>query len=92
MPDIECFGGKLFCFITPGGRVTQCCDTLKRATHAPGCDIIEYGTDALRNIAPCDCTTCYSSLPLEANLLFTASRRNPLAAAGKVVSGLIFRR
>ncbi len=90
MPDVQCFGGKLFCFITPEGFVTQCCDTLRAAPAAPECDLTQYGTNAIGNIPPCRCTTCYSSLPLEANLLFTASRRNPLSAAGKVLSGLLF--
>ncbi len=90
MPDVQCFGGKLFCFITPQGFVTQCCDTLRAASEVPECDLMKCGTDAIGHIPPCKCTTCYSSLPLEANLLFTASRRNPLAAAGKVVSGLLF--
>lgn len=90
MPDVHCFGGKLFCFITPHGFVTQCCDTLRAASAAPQCDLMRCGADAVRNITPCKCTTCYSSLPLEANLLFTASKRNPLAAAGKIMSGLLF--
>lgn len=90
MPGVECFGGRLFCFITPEGHVTRCCDTLRWAPGTPGTDLMKYGADALGKIPPCDCTTCYSSLPLEANLLLTALRRNPLAVAGKVLSDLLF--
>jgi MoaA/NifB/PqqE/SkfB family radical SAM enzyme len=89
MPEVRCFGGKLFCFVTPEGFVTQCCDTLATASETPECDLTSYGAAAVRSIPPCECTTCYSSLPLEANILFTAARRNPLWAAGRVLSGLL---
>ncbi len=85
MPGVRCYGGRLFCFITPDGFVTQCCDTLASASANEKCDLIENGVDALKDIPPPKCATCYSSLPLEANLFFTSLRRNPLGGLGKAI-------
>ncbi len=89
MPRASCFGGKLFCFVTPEGHVTQCCDTLDTAPSNPQCNVMTSGMKALECIAAVNCETCYSSLPLEANLFFTSLRENPLRAAGKVMRRVV---
>jgi MoaA/NifB/PqqE/SkfB family radical SAM enzyme len=87
MPPVRCYGGRLFCFITPDGFVTQCCDTLASARSNEGCNLMTNGVAALEHIRPLKCATCYSSLPLEANLFFSSLRSNPIAAAGKAIRG-----
>ncbi len=89
MPAVRCYGGRLFCFITPDGFVTQCCDTLASASANKECNLITDGMAALKNIPPLRCATCYSSLPLEANLFFSNLRRNPLGAMGKAIRGAL---
>ncbi len=89
MPAVRCYGGRLFCFITPDGFVTQCCDTLASAPANEKCNLIENGMTALKNVPPLKCATCYSSLPLEANLFFSGLRRNPLGAVGKAIRGAL---
>ena len=89
MPPVRCYGGRLFCFITPDGFVTQCCDTLASATANEKCNLITSGMAALESIPPLKCATCYSSLPLEANLFFSSLRRNPLGAVAKAIRGAL---
>jgi MoaA/NifB/PqqE/SkfB family radical SAM enzyme len=89
MPPLRCYGGRLFCFITPDGFVTQCCDTLASAPANEKCNLLTSGIAALENIPPLKCSTCYSSLPLEANLFFSDLRRNPLGAVGKAIRGAL---
>jgi MoaA/NifB/PqqE/SkfB family radical SAM enzyme len=69
MPPVRCFAGKVFCFITPKGDVTACCDTLAYADKDPSCDAVARGAGAFKNIPKFKCETCYSSMPLEANLM-----------------------
>jgi MoaA/NifB/PqqE/SkfB family radical SAM enzyme len=89
MPAVRCYGGGLFCFITPDGFVTQCCDTLASASANSKCNLLTSRMDALRSIPPLECATCYSSLPLEANLFFSSLRRNPLGGLIKAVRGVL---
>jgi MoaA/NifB/PqqE/SkfB family radical SAM enzyme len=88
MPDVDCFAGRLYCFITPDGHVTQCCDTLTAASDHPSCNLNRHGARAFAGIPKCRCTTCYSSIPLEANILLTSLRKNPWAYIGRVVTGI----
>jgi MoaA/NifB/PqqE/SkfB family radical SAM enzyme len=64
MPPVRCQAGRSFCFITPEGYVTACCDTLARAKETGG-----SGPEAFFGMPRFECETCYSSLPLESNLL-----------------------
>ncbi|MGD8628517.1 MAG: radical SAM protein [bacterium] len=89
MPPVRCYGGRLFCFITPDGFVTQCCDTLASAAADNRRNIMTHGIAAMESIPPLECATCYSSLPLEANLFFSNLRRNPLGAVGKAIRGAL---
>jgi len=89
MPQVRCYGGRLFCFITPDGYVTQCCDTLASAPANSECNLLAGGMSALKSIPPAKCVTCYSSLPLEANLFFSYLRRNPISAAAKAIRGAL---
>jgi len=78
MPDVECWAGRICCFLTPEGYVTACCDTLAYAMKTPECGTSKYGAKAFQNIPKYRCATCYSSIPLETNLMMSAIVRHPL--------------
>jgi pyrroloquinoline quinone biosynthesis protein E len=67
MPAVGCWGGRMFCFIDPRGYVTSCCDTLIHCGHT-SCSGLEYGAKSFDSIPGYACDSCFSSMPLEANL------------------------
>ena len=77
MPDVGCWAGRVFCFITPEGYATSCCDTLAYAAGLSECDAKKNGSKAFWHIPRQNCSTCYSSIPLETNILMGELLRNP---------------
>ncbi len=91
MPDVKCWAGRIYCFITPEGYVTACCDTMASARETPECDIKIHGAGAFQNIPRFNCATCYSSIPSEVNLMMNTLFRNPLELIGQLMSFFIRR-
>jgi MoaA/NifB/PqqE/SkfB family radical SAM enzyme len=89
MPLGNCWAGKLYCFMTPEGYVTACCDTLARTQKDAACNASTSGCSAFLSIPDYDCETCFSAIPLEANIAMDSLRRNPLAFSGQFFRQLL---
>jgi len=77
MPEVRCRAGRTFCFITPDGYATACCDTLAGTGKITKLDTRVLGAGAFRNIPRFACRGCYSSIVLETNLFFDTLGRRP---------------
>jgi MoaA/NifB/PqqE/SkfB family radical SAM enzyme len=73
MTPVPCVAGRAYCFVTPTGQVTACCDTLALADPSPAANLLHSGLDAFRNIPNFRCRTCFPAIPLETNILFNRS-------------------
>ena len=73
MTPVPCVAGRAYCFVTPTGQVTACCDTLALADPSPAANVLHSGLDAFRNIPSFRCRTCFPAIPLETNILFNRS-------------------
>jgi len=73
MTPVPCAAGRAYCFVTPMGQVTACCDTLALADPSPAANLLQNGLAAFRNIPDYRCKTCFSAIPLETNILFNRS-------------------
>lgn len=73
MTPVPCAAGRAYCFVTPMGQVTACCDTLALADSSPAANLVHSGLAAFRNIPNYRCRTCFPSIPLETNILFNRS-------------------
>ena len=71
-PRGRCWAGRVFGFLTPDGRATACCDTLASTGHDPDCSAMLNGVKAFSNIRPPCCRTCFSSVPLETNMMMNS--------------------
>lgn len=69
LPPQKCWASRLYCFMTPDGYVTPCCDTLA-GPHTPESSAAEHGANAFKSLQTPECEGCYSSIPLESNILF----------------------
>ena len=73
MTTTRCAAGRAYCFVTPTGHVTACCDTLRRADNTSKSNVLHSGLAAFRNIPHYKCETCFPAIPLETNILFQRS-------------------
>ena len=87
-PDVNCWAGRLYCAITAKGAVTGCCDTLKTASGGGNGLLTENPVKKFYLLPPFQCSTCYASTPLEANIAMSMCVKNPLAAMRQVASFL----
>lgn len=83
-----CFAGRAYCFVTPMGQVTACCDTLAVAGTSPATNALQNGAMAFRCIPNYSCRTCFPAIPLETNILFHHSWFNALSQGGKIMKWL----
>jgi MoaA/NifB/PqqE/SkfB family radical SAM enzyme len=73
MTPVPCVAGRAYCFVTPLGQVTACCDTLALADPSPAANLLHSGLAAFQNIPKYRCKTCFPAIPLETNILFNRS-------------------
>lgn len=73
MTPVPCAAGRAYCFVTPTGQVTACCDTLALADPSPAANLLHSGLAAFQNIPDYRCRTCFPSIPLETNIFFNRS-------------------
>lgn len=85
-PDMRCWAGKLFCSITPRGAVTACCDTLETARRTENVRPPEEVVEDYYQLPDFRCSTCYASIPLEANIALSLCLKNPVTAIRQVAS------
>ena len=72
-PNINCWGGRSFAFITPDGRLAHCCDTFN---HPNNQDTSKVGAKAFKKLGKIRCETCFSAIPVETNIIM----ENPFQA------------
>jgi MoaA/NifB/PqqE/SkfB family radical SAM enzyme len=87
-PDVDCWAGKLYCSITVNGAVTGCCNTLKTASEGGNGRLPEDPVKDFRLLPVFRCADCYAAIPLEANIVMSVCRKNPLTALRQVASFL----
>jgi MoaA/NifB/PqqE/SkfB family radical SAM enzyme len=87
-PDMSCWAGKLYCSITPEGAVTACCDTLQATRKKGNGHPPKNAIEDFYLLPDIQCSTCYASTPLEANIAMSTCIKNPLAAIRQVQSFL----
>ena len=85
MPAARCWAGRIFCFVTPEGRVAACCDTMAATAPIMPHNGTDGAGDAFRRIPRTACETCYAAIPLEANLLMDSLAHSPLASWREVL-------
>jgi MoaA/NifB/PqqE/SkfB family radical SAM enzyme len=87
-PDMNCWAGKLYCSITPEGAVTACCDTLQAARKEGNGRQPKNAVEDFYLLPAFQCSTCYASTPLEANIAMSTCLKSPLSAIRQVKSFL----
>jgi sulfatase maturation enzyme AslB (radical SAM superfamily) len=87
-PDMNCWAGRLYCSITPEGAVTACCDTLQVARKQGNGRQTKNAVEDFYLLPAFQCSTCYASVPLEANIAMSTCLKSPLAAIRQVQSFL----
>lgn len=91
-PRTGCWAGRLYCFLTPDGYATACCDTLRLAPGDPLAYVPRRGAAAFGRIPTYRCASCSSSVPLEINLAMHDLARHPLRVARESLATLSRRR
>ncbi|MBD3388388.1 MAG: radical SAM protein [Candidatus Altiarchaeales archaeon] len=69
MPAEKCWAGRISCAIDPSGHVAPCCDTLASCAGREDCNAGKNGAQSFHSIPDFKCSTCYSSIPLETNIM-----------------------
>lgn len=87
-PGMSCWAGKLYCSITREGAVTACCDTLQAAWKEANGWQPKNTVEDFYLLPAFQCSTCYASTPLEANIAMSTCMKSPLAAIRQVQSFL----
>ena len=87
-PAMRCWAGRLYCSITPEGVVTACCDTLDGPRRSGATWSPEVAVKDFFSLPDFRCSTCYASIPLEANIALSMCLKNPLSAIRQVASFL----
>jgi MoaA/NifB/PqqE/SkfB family radical SAM enzyme len=76
-----CWAGRIYCSITPEGCISACCDTLSETSKNGSRRSPEKAVEEFYRLPKFQCSTCFASIPLEANLAMSACLRNPFRAA-----------
>ena len=72
LPDMQCWAGRLYCFLSPEGAATACCDTLALTRKMEAGRPLEKSVEGFYDSPEIRCSTCFASTPLEANLALSA--------------------